>query len=163
LISLLAVPPLPAAVLTPPARALPARAPRQRPRQADPEIIDKHSLGLEPGKLPATPADCSLASVIFLDDSMFRSLSGRGQGLLATSFRFYASVVLRDPCIKGERGGSGAGACRCLCPPARPRRAGLGSPPSFAQTFLHGPASSSESSAPTGCHPVPGQGHRAML
>lgn len=71
------------AVLTPPCLRS-----RQWLRQADPGIIDKHSLGLEPGKLPATPADFSLASIIFLDDSVFPSWPGRGQGLLLTFFGF---------------------------------------------------------------------------
>lgn len=108
MISLFIAPPLPVAVLTPACPCSPAWAPRQRLRQADPEIIDKHSLGLEPAKLPATPADFSLASIIFLDDSMFRSLSGRDQRLLVTFFFwFYASVVLKDPHTnRAERLGS---------------------------------------------------------
>lgn len=108
MISLFVAPPLPVAVPTPACPCSPAWAPRQRLRQADPEIIDKHSLGLEPAKLPATPADFSLASIIFLDDSMFRSLSGRDQRLLVTFFFwFYASVVLKDPRTnRAERLGS---------------------------------------------------------
>lgn len=163
---------------------------RQRLRQPDPEIIDKHSLGLEPGKLPATPAGFSLASIIFLDDSMFRTSAGSGQGLLVTFFfLFYALVVLKDPCEEqsGDAGEQMPVIISVLHP--APQRAVLGwillrallsqvspAPPSHsvplqAQEVLIPtswiPVSSSKSSAPAGCYPVPwhlrGQGRQAVV
>lgn len=122
LISLPALPPL--AVLT---RTCPRS--RQRLRQPDPEIIDKRSSGLEPGKLPATPAGFSLASIIFLDDSMFPTLAGRGQGFLVTFLLlllFYALVVVKDSCKEqsGDAGEQMPVIISVLHP--APRRAALG-------------------------------------
>lgn len=109
---------------------------RQRLRQPDPEIIDKHSLGLEPGKLPATPAGFSLASIIFLDDSMFRTSAGSGQGLLVTFFFVLCIGSFKRSLRRAEWRRWGANACDYLCPPPSPTEscAGLDSAQSSALT-----------------------------